>query len=76
MMSGSGALLQAVDVRDVRMVQRRKDFGWRLELRESLAIRSHGLRQHFDGDLALQIRCGSLGYIGVPPQQTIRSNWS
>ena len=51
MMSGSGALLQAVDVRDVRMVQRRKDFGLRLELRESLAMRNSGARSQ--GSLAL-----------------------
>ena len=70
-MSGSGALLHAVDVRNVRMGQRRKNFGFTLELRELLAIRCQGLRQHFHRDLALQVRCGSVGYIGAPHSVTL-----
>ena len=49
---------QAVDVRDVRMVQRREDFRFALESRQPLGIAGHRRRQHLDGDAALQIGVG------------------
>ena len=51
-------LLEAVDVRDVRMVQRGEDFGFALEPREALGIRREALRQDLDRDLAFQLRVG------------------
>jgi hypothetical protein len=43
---GSVRLLQAVDMRDVRMVQGGEDFGFALESGQSLGISPHRLRQH------------------------------
>ena len=51
-------LLQAVDVRDVRMVQRREDFRFALEAREALGSARQRLGQHLDRDLALQLGVG------------------
>ncbi len=53
------ALLEAVDVRDVRMVQRREDFGFALEPRQPLGVCRNGLRQDLDRDLPLQVRVSS-----------------
>jgi hypothetical protein len=47
-----------VDMRDVRMVQRREDFGFTLEAGEPLRIRGQRSWQHLDGDLALQVDVG------------------
>ena len=52
---GAVALLQTVDLRDVRMIERGEDFGFTLEARQPLAIGRHGLGQHLDGDGALQV---------------------
>ena len=52
---GVGAF-EAVNVRDVRMIQRGENFGFALEAGEPLDIRRQGLRQHLDRDGALQVR--------------------
>ena len=58
------ALFQAVDAGDVRMVQRREDFGFALKPSQPIVIRRDGRRQDLDGDLALQPGVG--GPIHLP----------
>ena len=48
------AFFQAVDGRDVRVVQRREDFGFALKAGQSVRIRRQGRRKDLDGDLTLQ----------------------
>jgi hypothetical protein len=47
-------LLQAVEVRDVRMVQGGEDLGFALKPRKAVRIRRPGLQQDLDRDLAFQ----------------------
>ena len=51
-------LLEAVNVRDVRMVQGGEDFGFTLKPGEAVRVRRHALRQHLDRHLAFQVRVG------------------
>jgi hypothetical protein len=53
-----GRPLEAVDGRDVWMVQRRKHFGLALEARQPLRVARDGLGQDLDRDLPLQARVG------------------
>jgi hypothetical protein len=46
----------AIDVRDVRVIQGRQHFGFTAESRQPLIIICDIVGQHFDGDVALQIR--------------------
>src|SRR5262249_61362037 len=46
---------EAVDGRDVGMVQRREDFGLALKTQESFGIRCESLGQHLERDRPLQI---------------------
>ena len=55
---GPARLLQAVDVRDVRVVQRRENFGFALKAGEPVGVRRDRRRQDFDRDLALQVGIG------------------
>ena len=50
--------LQPIDVRDVRMVQRREQFGFPLESHEAIGVAGHRGGQHFDRDLTLQAGVG------------------
>jgi hypothetical protein len=47
-------LLDAVDLRDARVTERREHFGFALEPRQPLAVAGHRRQQHFERDLALQ----------------------
>ena len=49
-------VFKAVNRRDVRMVQRREDFGFALEAREALGVRGEDVGQDLDRDLAFQLR--------------------
>ena len=49
---------EAVDGRDVRMVQRREHFRFALESGEPLSVAGHRRRQDLQGDLAFQLRVG------------------
>jgi hypothetical protein len=51
-------LLETVDRSDVRMVQRREHFGFRLKAGEAIDICGHRRREYLDRDLALQVRVG------------------
>ena len=53
------ALLEAVDDRDVGMIQRREDFGFALEPHQPLGVCRNGLRQDLDRDLPFQVRVSS-----------------
>jgi hypothetical protein len=50
------AFFEAVDVRDVGMIERRQDFRFALESRQPLAIVGDISGQDLEGDLALQLR--------------------
>jgi hypothetical protein len=43
-------LLQAVDLRDVRMIERRQCLGFALEARQPIGIAREGVGQHLDRD--------------------------
>ena len=53
---GAAGLLQAVDSRDVRMVERGEQFRFTLKARQAIRILRERLGQNFDGDVALQLR--------------------
>ena len=55
---GPARRFQAMDVRDVWMVQHRQDFSFTPESGEPLHISGQRSRQHLDGDLALQVGVG------------------
>ena len=52
----SVALLEAVDVRDVRMVQRRQRPGFAVEARAPVGVEGEGLGQDLDRDVPTQFR--------------------
>ena len=52
--------LDAVDGRDVRVVQRSQDFGFTLKTGEAVRISCDRFRQHLDGNLPLQVRVEGL----------------
>jgi hypothetical protein len=47
---------QAVDLRDVRMVQRCQRLGFTLETCQPLGVEGHSFRQHFNRDLPSEVR--------------------
>ena len=49
-------LLKAVDVGDVRMIERGEDLGFALEPSESVGVRREGVRQHLQGIVPLEPR--------------------
>ena len=49
-------MLESVDLSDVRMVERSEHLCLALEAREPIAVAREMLRQHLDGDIALQLR--------------------
>ena len=50
------AFLETVDMRDVRMVERRQHLRFALEPREPFGIGGEQIRQDFDGDVAIELR--------------------
>ena len=52
---GAG-VFDAVDVRDIRMIQRREHLRLAVKPCEPLGIRRHDLREHLDGYVAIQLR--------------------
>ena len=60
-------LFEAVDVRDVRMIQRRRGLPLRAEIaRAARASAASDGRQDLDGDLALQLRVGGPIHLAHP----------
>ena len=55
------ALLQAVDVRDVRVVQRREHFRFALKPREPVGVSGERRGQHLDRDLPFELGVASRG---------------
>jgi hypothetical protein len=53
----SRAFSGLLDLRDMRMVQRRRDLRLALEVRDALRIADELRRQHLDGDVAPEPRC-------------------
>src|SRR6185295_6388371 len=51
-------VLEAINRGDVRMIERREDFGFSTKPREAIRITRHGPRQNLDRDLTLQLRVG------------------
>ncbi|HYM23527.1 MAG TPA: hypothetical protein VEU08_09970 [Vicinamibacterales bacterium] len=52
----TGGILEAMDVRDVGMIQRREEPGLPLEPREAFAITCDGTGQDFDRDVTIELR--------------------
>jgi hypothetical protein len=50
-----GIALEAVDLRDIGVVQRREHPGFALEAREALEVAREDGRQHLDGDVAAEL---------------------
>ena len=46
---------QAVNVRDVRVIQRGEDLGFALKARQAIRIRREEIRQDFQGDVAVEV---------------------
>ena len=57
----AGAVFDAVDGRDVRMIQRRERLGFAGESREPIGVAGERLGQHLQGDVAIEF--GVLGAI-------------
>ena len=51
----ASAFLQAVDVRDVRMVERGEDLRFALEAGQAIGIVGEGIGQDFQGDIAIEL---------------------
>ena len=52
----ASAFLEAVNRRDVRMIQRREGLGFTRETGEPVLVTRQEIGQHFDGDVAIQLR--------------------
>ena len=61
------AVFEAVDLRDVRMVQRCKHFGFTLEPRKPFRIGDERLGQNFQRNVALQLRIARAVDLPIPP---------
>jgi hypothetical protein len=68
------ALLQAVDDRDVRMVQGREDFCFALEAGQSIDI-GRGFGENLDGNSALQIRVDRAVDLAHTAHANLRGNF-
>ena len=55
-------ILEAVDVRDVRMIQRREHLRFALEAREPIRIAREHVGQDFDRDVAIEASCRGARY--------------
>ena len=56
--------LEAVDRRDVWVIERREDFGFALESRQAIRVASKRRRQHFDRHGSFQVGVG--GFVDFP----------
>ena len=61
------ALFEAVDRRDVWVIERSEDFRFALKARESFGIRRDRGWEDLDRDLTLQLRIGSPIHLSMPP---------
>ena len=64
---GTPALFEAVDRRDVRMIQRREDFGFALKTCEPIMVSRKRGRKNLDGDLTLQLCTVARYTCPIPP---------
>ena len=67
--------LDAVDARDVRMVERSQHFGFALKTREPVAIGGERGRQDLDRDLALEPGVGRPKHLPHPSFADLRSDF-
>ena len=72
--SRASGLLDAVNVGDVRMVERGKDLGFALKPREPVGVGRDRRRENFDRDLALQIGVGARYTSPIPPSPSLTSD--
>ena len=56
--SGLVALLDAVDLRDVRMVEGRQDLRFPLEPGQAIRVGGEGVRRNLQGDIAVELGVG------------------
>ena len=63
---GTAAVLDAVDVGNVRMIERRENLGFTLEPHQALRIGGHAGGQHLDRNVALQARIAGAIHLTHP----------
>ena len=59
----AGALLEAVNLRDIRMIQRCENFGLALKARQPFRVIGHPCGQHLDSDRSLQVDVSGLVHL-------------
>ena len=64
-----------MDVRDVRVVQRREDFRFALKACEPIGITRDRRRQDLDRDLPLQVRVGGAVDLAHPAHANLRGDF-
>ena len=64
--AGGARFLETMDVRDIRMIERRKDLRFALEPRETIAITGEQVGQDLDRDVAVQPRVACPEYLAHP----------
>ena len=60
-------IFQAVDMRDVRMIERGEHLRLAAETRQAMGIVRHGGQQHIDRDVAIQLRVVRAIDLAMPP---------
>jgi len=68
------AVFESVDGRDVRVVQRGKNFGFALKPREPIGVRGERARENLDRDLTLQFRIGRSIHLAHPAFADLRGD--
>jgi hypothetical protein len=67
-------LLESVDRGDVRMVERREDFGFPLKARQAVRVAGHRAGQHLDRHRPFQIVVGRPIHLAHAPRAKGRDN--
>ena len=66
--------LEAVDVGDVRVIERREQLGLALEARQALGVRRERGRQHLDRHVAVELRVGGAIHLAHPARAERRDD--
>ena len=59
--------LQAVDVRDVRMIERRQRLRFAVKPRQPIGVVREGIGQHLEGDIAIELRVAGAKHLAHSP---------
>ena len=60
-------VFEAMDLRDVRMIERGEHLRFTTEAREAIGIVGNGRQQDLDRDLAIQLRVAGSVDLAIPP---------